>query len=350
MSDSTELATQAPGGGAVAHRHDSAVSIPLEQQVAMMREALTNPDVNAANAREMMTILREMQHDARQAEFNRAKIAAIRAMPAIYKRGQSNNHRYAKFEDLHRAAMPVLAAHFLTLDFRIGSEGNNITVQPLLRHDNGFVEEGGIMKGPPDTGGSKSAIQAVAAAASYLKRHSMKAMLNIIEDGEDNDGAPLRPDSQLNDRQEGLLVDAQEQADAGTYMAWFARQNAKDKAVLIATGAHARLGGATALPGSQPDQSQQEVPRQESAGSQRAKRTPEQLVEAYEASVRECADLDALRTLQTDEKTAAWIANLRQRHPELHGKVVDANAQRFQELGGGGEPQASGDDLFPGEE
>lgn len=349
MSDGKELATQAPGGGAVAHREPS-TSIPMDQQLAMMQQALTDPNVDPGKAREMFALMREMQQDARQAEFNRAKIAAIRAMPAIYKRGASNNHRYAKFEDLHRAAMPVLAAHLLTLDFRIGSEGNNITVQPLLRHDNGFVEEGGIMKGPPDTGGSKTAIQAVAAAASYLKRHSMKAMLNIIEDGEDNDGASLRPGSQLNDRQEGLLVDAQEQADAGTYMAWFGRLNAKDKAVLIGSGIHARLGGATALPGSQPDQSQQEVPRQESAGAQRAKRTPEQQVEAYEASVRECANLDALRTLQTDEKTATWIANLRQRNPALHEKVVEANAKRFQELGGGAPAGDGGDDLFPGEE
>ena len=351
MSDSTELATQAPGG-AVA-RQSSTTSIPMDQQLAMMQQALTDPNVDPGKAREMFTLMREMQQDARQAEFNRAKIAAIRAMPAIYKRGQSNNHRYAKFEDLHRAVMPVLAAHLLTLDFRIGSEGNNITVQPLLRHDNGFVEEGGIMKGPPDTGGSKTAIQAVAAAASYLKRHSMKAMLNIIEDGEDNDGAALRPGGQLNDRQQGLLVDAQEQADAGTYMAWFARQNAKDKAVLIGSGTHALLGGATALPGSQPSTANQEAPRQETRqeqAGQPTKRTPEQQVEAYAERVKECKTLDALRELQTNEATAKWISGLRERNPELHGKVVEANATRFQELGGGGEPAGdSGDDLFPGE-
>lgn len=355
MSDSTELATQNPGGSAVAPRQPNTTSIPMDQQLAMMQQALTDPNVDPGKAREMFALMREMQQDARQAEFNRAKIAAIRAMPAIYKRGASNNHRYAKFEDLHRAAMPVLAAHLLTLDFRIGSEGNNITVQPLLRHDNGFVEEGGIMKGPPDTGGSKTAIQAVAAAASYLKRHSMKAMLNIIEDGEDNDGASLRPGAQLNDRQEGLLVDAQEQADAGTYMAWFSRLNAKDKAVLIGSGHHARLGGATALPGSQPETINQEAPRQESAGAQRAKRTPVQQVEAYEAGVKGCKTLDALREYQTEEVRANWIAGLRNRDPELHQRVVEANAARFQELGGGAAADDApagdgGNDLFPGEE
>lgn len=350
MSDSRELAQPGHGGGAVAHRSESQVSIPMDQQMAMMREALTNPDVDPGKAREMLALMREMQQDARQAEFNRAKIAAIRAMPAIYKRGQSNNHRYAKFEDLHRAVMPVLAAHLLTLDFRIGAEGNAITVQPILRHDNGYVEEGGIMKGPPDTAGSKSAVQAIGSTASYLKRHSMKAMLNIIEDAEDDDGAG-GGGRQLNDRQAQLLVDAQEAFERGQYTAYFQRLPAKDKALLINSGRHADWGGQQALPGQdqqQPQAEHREEPRQDQGGQPPVKRTPEQQVEAYEASVRECADLDALRALQTNEKTAAWIANLRQRHPELHEKVVEANAARFQELGGG--KPAAGDDLFPGEE
>lgn len=349
MSDSRELAQAGQGGGAVAPRHESQVSIPMDQQMAMMREALTNPDVDPSKAREMFALMREMQQDARQAEFNRAKIAAIRAMPAIYKRGKSDKHRYAKFEDLHRAVMPVLAAHLLTLDFRIGSEGPNITVQPILRHDNGFVEEGGIMKGPPDKGPGRSDIQAIGSAASYLKRHSLKAMLNIIEDGEDNDGAPLRPGDQLNDRQQGLLVDAQEQAEAGTYREWFGRLNAKDKAVLIGSGTHARLGGATALPGADQGNAFQEAPRQEAQATGKAKRTPVQQVESYEASVRECGSLDALRELQTNEATAKWIAQVRDRHPELHQRVVDANAKRFQELGGGAPAGDGGGDLFPGE-
>jgi hypothetical protein len=325
----------------------------MDQQLAMMQQALTDPNVDTGKAREMFLLMREMQQDARQAEFNRAKIAAIRAMPAIYKRGVNSalgGAKYAKFEDLHRAAMPVLAAHQLSLDFRIGNDGKNVTVQPILRHDNGYVEEGGVMSSPPVEGNRGTNIaQTIAITVAYLKRHSFKAMLNIIEDGEDTDGSPIRAGTQLNDRQQNLLVDAQEQADAGTYLAWFGRQNAKDKAVLIGSGMHATLGGATALPGAQADQSMVEVPRQESTGAQRAKRTPEQQVEAYEGRVRECKSLDALRELQTEEATANWTANIRARFPELHTRVVEANAKRFQELGGGA-PASDGTDLFPGEE
>jgi ribosome modulation factor len=349
MSDSRELAQPEQSGGAVAHRQDSQVSIPMDQQMAMMREALTNPDVDPSKAREMLALMRELQQDARQAEFNRAKIAAIRAMPAIYKRGQSNNHRYAKFEDLHRAVMPVLAAHLLTLDFRIGAEGNAITVQPILRHDNGYVEEGGIMKGPPDTAGSKSPVQAIGSTASYLKRHSMKAMLNIIEDAEDDDGAG-GGGRQLNDRQSQLLVDAQEAFERGQYQGYFQRLPAKDKALLINSGKHAEWGGQQALPGAQQQTAERrEEPSQEPQGGQRAKRTPLQQVEAYEAGVKGCKTLDALREYQTEEVRARWIMGLRERDPELHQRVVEANAARFQELGGGAPAGDGSGDLSPGE-
>lgn len=343
MSESTELAHRDAGAiGAAQPMRQTAVGIPLEQRMAMLREALTNPDVDPAKAVAMADLMERMEDRELRAQFNRDKIAAIRAMPAIYQRGKSDKHRYAKFEDLHRACMPVLAAHGFTLDFRVGSEGNNITVQPVLRHDNGLVEEGGVMKGPPDTGPGRSAIQAVGSATSYLKRHSMKAILNIIEDGEDNDGA-LREGSQLNDRQERLVTDAQEAFDNGRYADFYGQLPPKDKALLVTVGVHARLGGTAALPGPATDQAGDGQPQQ-----QPAKRTPQQMVDDYKASVTACKDLEALQKLQTTPKVANWIAQLRDRHPDLHQQVVEANADKFAQLSGGQPAGDDEDDQFPG--
>lgn len=210
-----------------------------------------DPNTNAANVETLTNLAIRLQDREFRAEFNRAKIAAIREMPAIYKRGQSDKHCYAKFEDLHRAAMPILARHGLSLDFKVGSDGNMITVQPILRHENGHVEEGGLMKGAPDKGPGRSDIQAVGSATSYLKRHSMKAILNIIEDGEDNDGQFGRRDGdQLNDRQTTLIAQAETTAGegSGAYTKWYGTLPAKDKALLVNLGVHARLGGGAALP------------------------------------------------------------------------------------------------------
>lgn len=352
MSDSRELAHHEPGGGSVAHRPAS-TSIPMEQQMDMLRTALTDPNVDPAKAREMFALMREMQQDARQAEFNRAKSAAIRAMPAIFKRGK-NSHldvRYARFEDMHRAVMPVLSAHSLSLDFRIGSEGRNVTVQPILRHDNGYVEEGGVMSAPPTQGKGINAVQEVAITASYLKRHSMKATLNLIEDGEDLDGGPPREGDQLNDRQERLLVDAQEAADRGEYAGFYQRLNTKDRALLVSTGHHTRLGGGKALPGpstedrggqdagddrgaydpvederraAEAEEQRQDPPAAET--KQKRQLTPQQWVDTYCAEVDRITNVDALDEY-VDRKRDA-LARLEQTEPALHRRAVDHHRAR----------------------
>jgi hypothetical protein len=242
MSDSTELATVEAG---------RAVAVPTSSDIVQsILHAACDKDIDADKVKTLTELATGMIDRERAAQFNAAKIAAIREMPAIYKRGKSDKHRYAKFEDLHRAVMPVLARHALGLDFKVGSEGNLITVQPVLRHDNGWVEEGGIMKGPADTGPGRSPIQAIGSSTSYLKRHSMKAMLNIIEDGEDDDGSGYgtRDGEQRNDRQERLVVDAEAALARGEYAQWYGTQKAGDKAWLVRAGVHARLGGGAALP------------------------------------------------------------------------------------------------------
>ena len=44
------------------------------------------------------------------------------------------------------------------------------------------------MGGPPDAGGAKNAIQARASTVSYLERYTLKAILGISEQEDDNDG------------------------------------------------------------------------------------------------------------------------------------------------------------------
>ena len=332
MSESRELASYDDGRRAITAPR--ATSISAADRLSMMREAMTNPAVDASKAREMLMLIREVENDERQAQFNTDKGNAIRAMPAIFKRGASDKHRYAKFEDMHRAVMPVLARHNLTLDFRIGNDGNNITVQPLIRHDNGFVEEGGVMKGPADTGPGRSAIQSIGSASSYLKRYSMKAMLNLIEDGEDDDGMGVaRPDYQLNNRQESLIVDAQLAADRSEYEKWYGRQNTKDKAILVGSGTHARLGGAPLLPGAQTVDQQASATRQKPDGPDISK--PGGWTEQYEIDCGNAPDLNALERVQA--KAANALAKLKAHDTTLWQRAIDAGSAAHDRLNPDGE-------------
>jgi len=322
MTDSRELATAETR--AVSH---SSTSIPGDQRLMMLREALTNPDVDPTKAAAMFNLMNQMEDRERQAEFNRDKAAALRAMPVIFKGGKSDKHRYAKFEDMHRAALPVLTRFRLSIDFRLGSEGQLVTVQPILRHENGFIEEGAVMKGPADTGPGRSPIQSLGSASSYLKRYTMKGMLNIIEDGEDNDGAIGRENYHMNDRQEGLIVDAQAAADRGEYAAWFSRLNIKDKAVVIGSGTHARLSGVLALPGASKAEPDRADPPAKTGPDVN---TAEGWTEQYELDCAAAPDRDALVRIQT--KGAKAMGRLQGEHPDLYARAIAAGSNAVARL------------------
>ena len=324
MNEGKDIAV-ASTGGALSDPTQSNASSLLGQIIQASRD----PDVDAGKMEAMARLAIELQDRDLRAQFNRDKANALFEMPAIFKRGKSDKHRYAKFEDLHRAVAPVLRRNNLVLNFRVGSMPNgHIAVTPVLAHRNGLDEAGETLTGPPDQGPGRSPIQAVGSSASYLKRHAAKAILNLIEDGEDNDGATMLPDHQLNDRQAHIAEEAELMAGADGYVEWFERLPARDRAWLISTGRHAQFGGAPALPGTsaipprEPDSAQ---PRQQ-------KRTPEQMVDAYEAGVKSQNTLEDLVAYQTDEARAKWIAKVKEQRADLHQRIVAANSARYAEL------------------
>ena len=342
MSDSKEIAVGGAGGLPADPNQTNASSL-----LGQIIQASRDPEVDAGKMEAMARLAIELQDRDLRAQFNRDKANALFEMPAIYKRGKSDKHRYAKFEDLHRAVAPILRKYNLVLNFKVGSMPNgHVAVTPVLAHRNGLDEQGETLTGPPDQGPGRTPIQAVGSSASYLKRHAAKAILNLIEDGEDNDGATMLPDHQLNDRQAHIAEEAELMAAADGYAVWFDQLPPRDRAWLISTGRHAQFGGALALPGSsalpprEPDAAQ---PRQQ-------KRTPEQMVEAYEGGVASQNTLDDLVAYQTDEARAKWIGKIKDQRTDLHERIVAANTRRFAELSQReAESDTAGDGLFPEE-
>ena len=93
-----------------------------------------------------------------------------------------------------------------------------------------------------DTSGSKNATQGAGSSASYGKRHTYKAMLNIIEDGEDNDGAGSTV-VEKEDWQTKLIDEARTAAAGGldAYIGWYRQQTNMHRGYLVDQGEHAKL-------------------------------------------------------------------------------------------------------------
>jgi ERF superfamily len=175
-------------------------------------------------------------------EYNKAKHAALSEMPRITKTGAITNKegkvqsRYSKFEDIMHAVKPILQRHSLCLTFEIAGDGRATTVTPMLSHFNGHVERGGAMTLPIDTSGAKNATQGVGSSNSYGMRYAARAMLNIVEEGEDTDGRAAQDDGVLNKAQLAILEGSRMAAAQGmeAYNAWWAAQSSPTKRLVMA--------------------------------------------------------------------------------------------------------------------
>ncbi len=64
------------------------------------------------------------------------------------------------------------------------------------------------------------------------------------------------------------------------------------------------------------------------------KRTPEQMVDAYEQRVRDCMTQQDLQDLQADAGVQKFFNQMKGKRPELHDRIMAVNAERYQELSG----------------
>jgi len=128
---------------------------------------------------------RHERNQARKA-FDAAIAAAKAEVDVIEKNATGhNNKRYANFAAYAKAVDPVLSKHGLSYRFR-SKQDDRVHVTCILSHREGHSEEN-TLSGPPDTTGSKNAIQAIGSTLTYLQRYSLVQALGLAA-SEDDDG------------------------------------------------------------------------------------------------------------------------------------------------------------------
>ena len=175
--------------------------------LALIREIATAPDADqrVATMRELLAMQRE--EEARQAErtFNSIMAQIATELPRIKRKGKveylenpkgpkdgpkTEAFKFARFEDIDAAIRPILARHGLSLSFttepRTG-DGGGLTMVGRLSHKDGHFRESRIAVALDGSGG-KNNIQGMGSSSSYGKRYVTCMLLNIITEGEDDDG------------------------------------------------------------------------------------------------------------------------------------------------------------------
>jgi hypothetical protein len=127
-------------------------------------------------------------------EANEARKAYVQAMsafrsgcPAIAKTRDGHNNRYAGLAETIEQIKGVLSACGLSHSWEMSQQGESITVTCCITHSMGH-QECTSMTAPPDAGGSKNKIQAIASTVSYLERYTLFAKLGLASAEMDDDG------------------------------------------------------------------------------------------------------------------------------------------------------------------
>lgn len=328
----------------------SASSNLLDQIV----QAASNPEVNADKMEQLANLALNLRREEQRERFNRDLAAAMMKMPRISKQNtiiipanpnkgtrERTQGKFASYENIDAVIRPILAESNLALRFKLRGDENGTYCTPILIHTNGWVDEGEELRVPPDTSGSKNAAQAIGSSSSYAKRYAACAALNIVTEDEDRDGTnyPLADDP-LNDRQERLVKEAHAAHADGNYSKWWADVSAADRAFLVIRGVHAQLTGAPQLPGprtltEESDTVANEPTRREPEPEPEqgeTKRSPEQMVEAYEARLAKCQTEDQLMEIQQEPRTTRWLSQLQKNHPQLFERATTSSSTRYAQI------------------
>lgn len=191
--------------------------------------AVRDPNIDVAKLEALLRMQREIVADDAKTQFNQAMARLQPRLPRITKRGRVeypvNKNQpdgpkalaftYARWEDVDTAIRPILNSEGFALSFntrqRVGDGGGLVVVGELL-HVGGHAKTA-EMALPLDTSGGKSNLQGYASSTSFGSRYVAKMLLNLVFEGEDDDGT-AGGKSYINEHMKERIVELLQESKA----------------------------------------------------------------------------------------------------------------------------------------
>lgn len=153
-----------------------------------------DPDLTVDKLGELIKLQERIVDREQKAAFDAAYRVMLPEIPRITKRGKILNKakevqsRYSRYEDIRRVVDPILRRHGFTFHTKTEWPATGVLeVIGILEHQDGGKRESRFRTTADESGG-KNAIQGLGSGVSYGKRYSLKDLLSIVEEGEDDDG------------------------------------------------------------------------------------------------------------------------------------------------------------------
>lgn len=172
---------------------------PSEMSGALLdviTRAASDPTVDVAKMERLLDMQMKIVALAAEVAFNNALARLKPRLPRVNKNGAIilrdgvTRIPYAKYEDIHEAVMPLLAEEGFTVSYssELVTNAALLRVTATFRHTNGHHDVGSVYLPLTDDSGAKNKVQGVGSILSYGKRYALCNYLDIVTEGEDDDG------------------------------------------------------------------------------------------------------------------------------------------------------------------
>lgn len=179
--------------------------------LAVIGRAAMDPRVDPAKMHSLIDA--KMRLDAIEAEkqFNAAFESLQAELPRIKKDGKivhkgNTIGSFATWEKVDEVIRPLLIKNRFVLRFNSKQIGDKITVFGTLAHAGGHSVTDEIPL-TIDASGAKNNVQGVGSTISYGKRYLAGMLLNLIFEGEDDDGTTAGAGGPITDEQVAYITD-----------------------------------------------------------------------------------------------------------------------------------------------
>jgi hypothetical protein len=149
--------------------------------------------VDVAKLDALLKMQAQMEDRQAKQEFTEAYTRMSEKLPRVKKNGtidlgKGREIAFARWEDMDKVVRPIYTAEGFTLSFDTRSrEGGGLVVVGELLHRSGHSKTAEIPL-PLDVGPGRNNLQAVGSTLSYGKRYCAEMLLNIVREGDDDDG------------------------------------------------------------------------------------------------------------------------------------------------------------------
>lgn len=158
----------------------------------VISRAASDPTVDVAKMHGLLDVQERMMAKQAEIDFN-ADFTRLQAeLPRITKDAKIVHKgkliaTYAKYEKIDEIIRPLLIRHGFGLRFNSEPNGATVIISATLSHRGGHSITDRVPLGI-DASGAKNNVQGVGSTISYGKRYLVGMLLNLVFEGEDDDG------------------------------------------------------------------------------------------------------------------------------------------------------------------